>query len=369
MNMMKTWLSRSRNYPLSFRLLHGVNTRTPDTITADLLTALIPQAHRWHHVHLSLPSSSIVPIQEALPNAFGTLRSLAIELKGLWYSIVPIDIQALAIPWGRLTRLHLCLDYLNLLVLDECLDILSQAVNLRDCTINADCVFGMEMKHPRKVILPMLTRFHLIVQGGVQTYHNGVRITEKPELCLISFLSALEFVQLQTLNIEWLIQWDNDESHWSEIHTQFVFWLRDFARTMETLRFSYLPLDEEDIMDCLDCLPMLRQLDLRFTLGDNEPDPITDRLLRTYTLPPPAPPILLNHLERVTFQCHGVSLTNSSLINFIQSRLKTEDPARYTQLKAFRFSSMKPVSEDLIPHIKRWIDEGLDIKIDTVTLR
>jgi hypothetical protein len=369
---METWLSRSKKYPLSVRICHDPIGRIPDTRTTKLLAALVPHAHRWRDIHLLIPNSTIAPLQNSLPppEGFPALRSLTLDMRALWASHAPLDVRALGIPWGQLTDLHLRLDNNHLLTLDHCIDILAESVNLARCTLNADCTFHLQSSRSEKVFLHSLQSLRLILQRGEQRFNNGLRLTETPETCVIAFLEQLQFHRLHTLEIEWLVQWEDDNRHWSEIHSRFISLLESLNPQLKTLSLAYLPLSETEILDSLATLPNLTNLGLRFSLADRDHDPISDDFLHALTIQPGnSSPHLLQHLESLQIQCDGGRCTTSTLLNLIQSRWTTPSPMDLAKFKAFTFVSLKPVGSYVRQRVKSWGDAGLAIIIDGVEVR
>ncbi|RDB20533.1 hypothetical protein Hypma_012396 [Hypsizygus marmoreus] len=371
---MNLWLERSRNNPLSVRIIQNPVGRIPDYRSAELLAALIPHARRWRDIHFHIPSSSVQPLQESLPEQFPELRSLTLDMRGLWSSIIPLDIRTLGIPWEQLTDLNLHLDYNHLLTLDECLGILAQCTNLYRCTLNADCAFLANSRRPEKVALPMLQALNLNLQRGEQVWNNGFRITDPPESCLVSFLEQFEFSRLQSLRMEWLVMWNGDSTHWSEAHPRFTSILKNSSPALQSLSLVYLPLAESDILACLAEVPNLTNLDLRFSLADREHDPISDSLLRALTLGPDRSSAgLLPLLDHIYLQCYGARSTTSQVIDLVESRWvpSPRDGANEARrgLKSFRFISMKPADLELRERLESWLEGGLDASVDRVRVR
>lgn len=370
-NSMNLWLERSRKNPLSVRIRHNPVGRVPDYRSAHILAALIPHAHRWKDIHFHVPSSSIGLLQESQPHNFPALRSVTLEMRGLWNSIVPLDVRALGIPWGQLTGLSLYLDYNHLLTLNECLDILGQCRSLSRCTLNADCTFDTDPSvRADKLTLPTLKGLHLILQYGDQA-QNGMLSTNTPELALVSFLEQLELAQLEALSIEWLIQSNRSSMHWTDTHSRFVTILSSLTPTLQSLSLAYLPITELEVLDCLSQLPNLTYLSIRSSLAEREHDPVGDKLLRACTLRPDQTHHgFLHLLETVHLQCHGARCSASLITAFIESRWdSTADDGADTHFRSFRFVSMQPITVDMQTKVDVWAKQGLDVVVERVSLR
>ncbi|TFK35010.1 hypothetical protein BDQ12DRAFT_726318 [Crucibulum laeve] len=366
---MKLWLERSRNYPLSVRVVHTPVGRLPDTRSAQLLALLIPHARRWKYVEFVVPRPTMLALQDSMPDGFPALRSLTLQMKGLWHPTSPVDIRSFSIPWPQLTSLNLQLDSDQLLGLDECLDILSEASNLTHCTMNAECTFTSSGRRPEKVVLLNLERFHLRLQGG-----HSLGISDSPESQLVAFLDTLSFYKLHSLRLDWLVQSNEGAQNWLGVHQSFVSFLNRQSASLETLRMSYLPIGEQALIDCVVQLPLLMKLDLRFSLGDNESDPITDAFLKALTLPlcsgTMSDRVLVPLLESVYLQSHGSAFETGTLLDMIRSRWKLDNGHVTTQkLRKFHLRSMRPASDEIQGWKTNCHEAGLDFVYDTVMLR
>lgn len=363
MNALNLWLERSRNNELSIRITHSVVDAITDSRSAHLLAALIPHAHRWKDVDLHIPSSSIEPLQDSSLDVLPALRSVTLDMKGLWRSRVPFDVQSLGIPWGQLTTLSLHFDFNHVLTLDKCSDILSQCARLTRCSVNADCTFTTRGRLPHKINLPMLTHFSLMLHWG-----ERFGITDRAGSCLVSFLEQLEFPKLQSFALQWLVNSDEGGRHWSEVHPRFLSILGTVAPTLRSLALAYLPLTDAEVVESLAQLHNLSYLELRFSLADREQDPITDEFLRACTLRPDGPsPGILPLLESVHLQCYGARHTATHVIIFIQSR---RIPIQGdVNLRSFSLVSMKPVSAHTRHILEQWSEEGLEVSMDQVVIR
>ncbi|KIK07701.1 hypothetical protein K443DRAFT_170109 [Laccaria amethystina LaAM-08-1] len=398
--LMKIWLQRSGSrYALSVRVVHDPLGRVDDVRSAPLLLELIKHARRWRHVEFVVPSASLAVLQNTLPEDFPILRSLTLQMKGLWNSTAGLDIRTTGIPWAQLTALDLQVES-HILTLDECLELLTKAVNLTSCTLNAECVLSSPAPDRQSLRLPRLTSLHLILQGGMSA------LAEEPEASLTSFLNYFTGMELESFHVEWLVR----SRSWSGAHPAFVSFLHGLSPSLRSLNFAYLPLDEAELMECLAQLPYLTEMDLRFSLGDRVNDPITDGLLQYYTLPSSntplspsslpsfnpslsltsllsldkkkkqprvdspvlEPPLIFPALERLYLQCNGESCTNAALLALIQSRWNPNarrDISLAKSLKYVRFVSMKPADWDVQIQVKQWKEEGLDIMIDSLHIR
>ncbi|KAF9474930.1 hypothetical protein BDN70DRAFT_787734, partial [Pholiota conissans] len=277
MDTMDRWLKRSKGYPLTVRVAHIPIGRVSNHRSSELVAALLPHARRWKNVQLILPASDVKTLQQALPVDLPQLHSLAIKLNGLWSSDTALDISALNIPWHRLSVIDLQLEHNNLLTLDRCLEILSQTENLRCFTASAECILSDAHTIKHSLPLPFLESLDLILHDGTIDAMPGVRTRES---YLTQFLSSLSLSKLSDLRLGWSVK---QASAWSPTHSKFVGFLRSVASTLESLSIRYIPLSEQELMECMTELPGLRQLDLCFSFSVLDIDPVTDAFFRECT--------------------------------------------------------------------------------------
>ncbi|KAF8189692.1 hypothetical protein BJ912DRAFT_361273 [Pholiota molesta] len=378
MDTMDRWLKRSKSYPLSIRLVHIPVGRVPNQRSSQLVAALIPQARRWRDVQLILPASDVKDLQKSLPIDLPQLQSLAIRLNGTWSSDSALDVSALNIPWHQLTMLDLQLEHNNLLTLDKCLEILSQTENLRHFTVNVNCIMADEHIIVDSISLPTLETLDLVLHGGGI---DAPPATHHPESHLTTFLSFLSLPKLTNLRLKWLAK---QAPAWSPTHSNFITFLRRVASTLESLSIRYIPLSEQQLMQCMTELPCLRQLDLRFSFSALDEDPITDTFFRECTprsrfstsadgrTSSPQTQPMLPLLQSLTLHCYGKWYTHPCLTAFFESRLRTRKaPGRppTNTLNSFHLYSINPLLPSMEELLRRYRDEGMDIWIDALVVR
>jgi hypothetical protein len=345
-----------------------------DDRSTQVLGVLVSQARRWRSAHFTLPAASIAQLQRFPQNSFPALRSLMLNVTGVRFppSNPPLNIFAMNIPWRQLTGLDLQLESSNLPTLDEAFDILSKTVNLKRGILKLDCTWNRRDVQRRKLSLPTLETFQLILQ-------DASTASDRPEACMVQFLNLLHLPKLRTLCLGWLAS--SNMSSWS--HAGFLAFLQALAGTLHELTMSYFPIAENELLECLSQVPQLTHLDLRFALHEGAMDPITNRLLLACTLASSAVPAgiacntpahteipLLPRLEHVNLECHGALYSNSALLNFIRSRWEFGNNSEGQRaLKYFRLLSMKPVPSEVEKHVKVWHKEGLKIDIQTLVVR
>ena len=404
MSRVRLWLERSKNQPLSLRLIHIPTGRIANQLSAHLLACFVRQARRWRNIEVVVPSTSLSVVQHLFPDDFPALRSLKLHMSGGGWTpspvTTPFDMHNLKVPWNLLTELDLRLDHHHLLNLDEYADALVGATNLMVCRVNARCALqtlssSRQARDPLQ--LPSLKSLHLILQGAIGDPFN---VPPRPgflsaEASLTAFLGLFRGCSLTRLGINWLLDGDRTEQ-WAAVQPEFVAFLKGQSSSLQSLELTYLPLGDESVLQCFAQLPRLEDADLRFSLADQPHDPITDRLLQALTLAPPlAPPAQQNtipdghkkrppsakdtlpKLKNLHFQCTGAHCTQTALLNFLSSRMRLPYPgsaslaqSESVRLASFRFYSLQQVITDRSQQhrLRELASAGLDIEIDSVVL-
>ncbi|CAA7270740.1 unnamed protein product [Cyclocybe aegerita] len=392
LSTMKLWLARSKSYPLTVRVIQVPVTRIADPRSAQLLAVLIPEARRWRHVEFVIPAANVIPLRSLLPSEFPILQSLTLQMKGLWNSEPTWDLLAQSLPWNQLTSIDLQVENNHLPTLDQCLDILSQAENLKNCTMNISCTMNRERVRWESVSLPSLETLHLVLQGSNPGTPLPANVNAAASL--VEFLDLLSAPNLQTLGLAWLLP-SSGQQTWSSSQPEFLSFLRRTSKTLRVFSLAYVPLSDMELMECLKVVPQVRELDLRFSLSDQEHDPITDTLFRACTHVASEPSssssssegrkrlyqsqrhtseeTLLPQLNRANIQCSGERYTNPALLAMIQSRWRRFGPSvartGVMSLTHFHMLSMKPAVAEISKRVKAWSTEGLDVSIDSLVIR
>ncbi|KAF7776803.1 hypothetical protein Agabi119p4_5196 [Agaricus bisporus var. burnettii] len=194
MRTLQLWLRRSRQHPLSFRLIHKyAGSPTNPVGSTRYLTTLVSHASRWQNVQFHGPSESLVLLPSQLPNGkLPTLRSLSFHVNGS--AGFPFDVASLNIPWSQLSGLDLQIYQDNAHSLNECFTFLSSARNLTCVALNATFPFTLG-GHLETITLPYLRSFKLSIQGSDS---EGTA-----ELSLRDFLEHVSIPNLTTFSLEW----------------------------------------------------------------------------------------------------------------------------------------------------------------------
>lgn len=412
----EVWLERSQSYPLSIRFIHMPTTRTPNSISAQLLAMLTAHAHRWRNVEFTLPSTNLSESQGMFTEEMPLLRHLKIHMKGQWHRNGGINsLLAMNIPWGQLTTVDLRLDHAHLLNLDELANLLQGATNLVSCSVNATCIMTAESARRRSSIqdrlhMPALERLHLILQGGnpqglglpnAQSHPPLAGVQSpflRPEQSLSIFLGLFSDSKLTHLHLDWMVDPFNTPttapvgSRWeASSYSSFRSLLRTLSPTLHSLRLAYLPLGEEQLRQSLAQLSStgtVRELDLRFPIADQAQDPITDSLLKSLTRPvasaggiqvlaerkrnavahkdAPAQPLDFAGLQKLHIYCSGERCNQKSVTDMVDSRMEGGIIPTAASLTQVHFHSMYPIMRDTSRHIGAWAKAGIDAKFESV---
>ena len=429
MNNLELWLQRSRCYPLSLRVTceHQPSPGSmdvPSTVT-EVINRLLVEVRRWKHADLDVPASSIIASleSEGSLDSLPMLRTLALQAKGLAGTTAATAMArggiiggiSLAIPWAQLTELELLQPSDALPSLDGCLEILAAAPRLRHCSVNAQPRLSSWAEWsdtstsisniPSRIVLPSLNSFHLRIQNRLTVGpdplavlgSNHLQEEALPEVNLSRFLSLLSLPSLHDFQIRWLLPWKSEEA--SELAEQRRLWQDSFADflgrsagTLESLTLAYLPLSEKNLVEVISVPVGLKHLDLRYSLNDEENDPIGEAFIQALTLSEKdgdGEGRLLPGLASVHLECHGERFGTDSLTKMIESRLVRRAeagasvPTKMIQvdgkwkrghtfptrsLKTFHMLSMNPVSEMLRERLKAWRGDGMDASFDSLLI-
>ncbi|KAJ7179513.1 hypothetical protein C8R46DRAFT_1187780 [Mycena filopes] len=325
---MKTWIDRSRNLPLSFKLHYPV----PDATCADLVRSILPSVGRWRDVTLCAPGASLLPIWEAEPNSHPCLRTLTIETLGP----DPVVLHHLGINWAQLTEVDLFL--VTVPTLDECFYVLKESVHLRRCSLNAGC--WLRSGELERLSLPNLEHLQL------KMYRGG------PEADLLIFLRALSLPRLNSLRIDW-----NMAPHpWSKnLVEAFIDFLEEVRGHLASLHLAHLPFNGPQFIECLRVVPALTSLGISSSQGDRQHDFIDDRFLDALTQRPGSDDSgLVPLLQHLRLESHGESFSNVALFRLLASRWKFQEsppgplegldivsPKRHAEYRPRRFKDLK----------------------------
>jgi hypothetical protein len=227
------------------------------------------------------------------------------------------------------------------------------------CAFNATFQFTLG-DHPEKITLPHLRSLKLSIQGN-----DSGGIAERN---LLDFLGHISVTDLTTISLEWLVDrvGDGGESCWAHVHSRFLDFIHSSVNTLETLEFAYLPLQDHEIISCLDKLSNLKSLDLKFSLSSQKLDPITANFLdylqqgwRDVT-----GQITFDHvcsLRTLKLQCSGQYLNQAMLQTLVDSRAGVG-------LRTFELMTVKMMSKAFMDRMAVWRSRGCGFSVSALNM-
>ncbi|KAK1235759.1 hypothetical protein PQX77_001003 [Marasmius sp. AFHP31] len=372
LDLIQQWIQFSKTYPkLSVRLAYnpprGLTRHSYlDPTPAHIISLLIPHASRWHDVDFSVPCACIEPLFYSTPHSLERLRALKLDVKeGNWVFNHSWDLMNLGINWKQITHLHLNLDDAHILTLDSCLAVLRQTETLISCTLNTRCVSSAtDIDDPTtRIELPTLSRLHLVVQGDRHSH-----LQPEPESIFVSFLDKISATTLNSLQIEWLLPVDSTETR-APHHDAFISFLRRVANTLETFQLSYLPLSPPQLVECLLAIPRVENLELRYPLGGELPDPITEFFLEGLIFGVHdgrrAHHIVLPRLKCLRLEGQGG--TRYEYPRLVVALLKQRSRTTLTEFSLYTGIKYKELEDG--PVVDEWKSRGVEVAVRSLVVR
>jgi hypothetical protein len=350
------WLKRSRQQPLSFRIIHDCVEAALDIQSAEILGILRSYSSRWQHVHFHGPGGGIALFPtKSNGKSLPTLSSLSLQLGKPWNTAFALS--QLEIPWSQLSSLDLQFYQDNIHSLNECFKIMSAARNLISCTLNADYAFSPSQE-TKKLALPSLRSLKLLIQGTDEA--------SMAETNFLNFLERLVLPNMRAFSVEWLVRQSGTGPQWRAVHSRFTDFLHSSACSLEDLGLSYLPLHDHEIISYLGVLPHLRTLVLKFSLSSYQPDPITDDLLQ-YMTPrgrrcAGSEADCLSPLRTLKLQCSGEYLNQHMLLSLVEAHAAKK-------LKTFEVLTVKLLSKEFRERMVAYNHCGLNFSASTLNIR
>lgn len=372
----ETWLSLSRNCPLSFAL-HGSGDLDPHQDWENMADVFLRHSSRWKHVTLRQPDRSLsifrvtdegTPWLESIDITATRwkkhddegMQSLAIvlrtspRLRSLSWSSGWLELHSslLAIPWGQLTRVNLDCR----ISLEDFVEIFPQLTRTESCSLRR--VWGeippSHSPHYSVSLLRMHT-FHLSSAGNLALILMNITLPAIVDLVIDHFNSSRE----------------DSPSSWSlPIYMSLLppssCRLRRLALHMQT------HISEGDIIQCLR-ITSATLVELTLT-GDVD---VTDRVLRALTPVQRADYVELGLCPNLgIIELLGcVHSSDGCLADMIESRWKSKVEwetyiESYPGLSRLRYVSLRMYSSQTSGHsmdiqrLNDLVDEGLDGQIE-----
>lgn len=372
MDNVKRWLHRSNPYPLNIRLTHITDSLNNESHrSGQILALLINHAYRWKHVELTIPSGNAYVLQRVGLHHLPALKSLSLRTNGSFGSTGFLQFSLTHVPWRQITAVNLQLEQ-TLINFDHCLQMLRQTKRLQECSLNVDCTMSQCDAPLDPVLLPSLTALRLTFRrGSVHAMTN-----------LFHFLNAVQTPKLLVLHLGWSVP--TKQSPLLNFSDACSFFER-LSSTLRQLTIAYLPLSAQDLQTVLYQLPNITHLTLKYPLNNPTQDPITDAFFSagTPTIPSSGAPtdrngLLLPRMKHCSLECHGQAYTSAALVAFIRSRTticQNSDVGPSSTLhstsmiESFRMLSLKVVLDAVQSLNRKWMDDGMNISIEALTVR
>jgi len=350
--LVRTWLARAGEHPLSIRLVDPWERVTHPVI--DLISSC---SDRWQHVELCVAQShfenlhSGVPILESVKflvvgsamwtqpmNAF----LMAPRLHSLHFDF-PISPSVMQLPWTQITELHI-----GALHLDECLDIFQRSPNLVRCELGITSWNHVESTPPPPTCQILLSRLHFlrINMGDLLDY---------------LILPALIDVHFEQYGMQWSTKWMD----------QLISLQRRSSCAIEKLHLGAdRRISDDNLIRCLQNVPSLITLELggyrASNLGKRAMIQLTHRVSSSQDSACVVP-----NLRTVKLQYDNNSLFNDTVfVEMVASRWDLSAAAvdaqvarlKTVQVSIFHYSPIDVDSESL-RRLRVFRDEGLNISL------
>lgn len=373
MVMIEAWLKRCKACPFSISLISGSQFqayRSQSSRLTPIWKALLPHTFHWRCLDLRVPESSLAPLLTCDVQDFPMLETLKLDvtpeaqaqppcfslgraprLRNVILLHVTFDIRPLNIIYSQLTEITvLPQSWANpetFFTLDECLEVLAQAVQLRSCAFAVEDV----MPGRTSTVLSNVQEFHISFRDSDRRAgFRGVQPTRTVRLG--QFFDLLQMPSLRDLTVGNFVGNFADSELWPQ--ESFLSYLARSAPPLESLHLVYIPLFETEVIETIGLLPSLTCLVLEARQRAGAQRSVGDLLLSSLTVQSQAL-YLLPRLKSLDFRYCGKRCTESAIIEFVDSRKAS--------LKAFKIHISHRPSHDLSAKATYWDSVGIDVEI------
>jgi hypothetical protein len=346
-DMVRTMIERSGHCLLSVTL----DSDDRYFVTHPVVDIVIHHSHRLQCFDIFVWPSflrSLLPLKGHLP----MLQTLTLFCRGiiedaLWDVIADapqlsvLDSNCppnmIELPFTQITRYSA-----SNLNTSHCLEFLRKASNLIDCTIDGMAPFSNAL-HP----LPVVSRLQTLSITSIRyIWHDPAKFFR---LVTLPALREISVVFAQGI-------------HWP--HTDFMSLVTRSSCRLEMLKLWQVSMSSEDLIDCLEAIPSLRELDIGCA-GDKSAM-VNDAVLHKLTHYPTSAKRfpLVPSLHSVRFQ-GDYPFENDVLFDMVESRWCGELPKGLERLRSVRANLSQNFSPQAIACIEAWEEQGLDIVLTT----
>lgn len=352
--ILKLFLDRSRDTPLSITIDYHTLTPMSQTsymaVMTRIFSSIQPHARRWHSLSITATSACIAALHEQ-GNVFPSLRSLKVDSRFFIHEPISGDLGS-RLPFvsemARLKVLKLKPSAVYLPSLEECRQLLAEAVDLEDCTLHAQ--LDATRQAEQSIVKTPVKKLRMVFHDDMPLETSAIadRVS--------SFFTALECPNVEDLRI---VRYGGNRDSGDPITPFFSSpsILPSIFHKLRSLRLSGLPLHNVDLLHIIDSLPQLKTLDLLFDIKDAEADPVWDNVLSALTA---GESLSLPSLQSLRIECTGAHCSDEALQTFLHHRTSSFEGSR-TAFK-FKFLCTRPISSELYRAA-----EGLSVHHITLT--
>jgi len=345
--LVATWLGRTGGCPLDINLLCSSDPKP-------LLAAITPYADRCRNISFAGSKSFVTDIG-VVKHRLSSLKNLELNF---WYDLLAesvdtfedapqlcslrlkygVDPFVLKLPWTQLTDFRLLAAYYTL---DQCLEILSHTINLATCELRLE---GSALRETRPLI--QLPRLHTL-QIYMGPTHGGLfDHLILPALCHLGY--------------------KDDSGVWP--HSEFISLLSRSSCSLRTLsfRFSHTPMSDNELIECLQCTPMLTELQ-----WNGSPTAVLARLTHRESASSQTH-CLVPKLKHLMFERH-TEFDEIAFVEMIRSRWRTSEmdmantPGdKVVRIRSITLCSATRAKIDFGPlsQLREFEGEGLGLNVD-----
>jgi hypothetical protein len=351
------WLRLSANVPLSvtfsYMLPRKHSIPNLDQLAVDLMSSLCKHSARWINMELLVPNTCINALQSHLDNTTAlALKHFTIEVQRGIEPSSRLSILNLRPLWKEVTELSLVPEYSDRFTLDDCIDILSGTLLVEVCSLSVDCILRGSL-------------YDFVPCALLQNLHIALHLNETNDHSHQNFISFFEILQLRSLRkleLEWF---GCTKEMLSEDYGRMVAAFHRLGTTLEDLRMTNVPLSQQQLISCFGVLPLLTDVKVAVSLGDDEDGPLSNALLLSLQVFPGQTP-LLPRLKSLDLQCSGKTWSEKAVIDLIESR-RIIKGGSFVRMHCFAMRDTFD-SEELAERRECWAAGGMDIQMRFLSL-
>jgi hypothetical protein len=364
MEMLQTWLLRSSNFPLTLAV---DATYLEDYAVCLCIETLIPHCRRWQDVKLILPGPLLsmldavagsVPLLQKVH--IGTTESMIPSLDAFEVAPMLCDVtfaknpppMSLRLPWLQLKR---C----DMLVAGDWPYVIQRSPDLVHCRLDCKGSKSLTTVLPETPIL--------------QTHLRSLQLAVEERVDLVNIMDSITAPALDELEIEQA----NPSLFPREAQVHLSSFLTRSGCTIRCLRLNGVTIFEDELLACLQQLPLLADLELCITWEtclERRLHAITSAVMGQLTHRKSGH-ILVPKLKHLTLTA-AFDFDDQTILDMVQSRWRLvelgcvdsieESTQRVEFLESVCLNFCREVRPETIAQMALWRDEGLDLKLHVI---